>query len=443
MTNAPDEASASALLDTPVDRATLNKVTAGGSAGMFLEFYDYAIYGFLAAYIAVVFFPGDDPTAALLATYGVFALTFFFRPLGGFLLGSLADRIGRRAVLVLSLTLMTAAVGVIGILPGYATIGIAAPILLLLMRLVQGFSAGGEVGAAMTFVGEYAPASSRAFRMVWVQVGSFSALLTGTLLAWGLRGTLGEVTMNDWGWRIPFLVAVPLGLIGYLIRQRLDDTPEFRKLQTTHESVEHPVKESVFVGEGLKSLIRALTIPLLNSSGYYVIFVYMPTYLVTSLDFSAQHSLALTSVALVVIIACMPFMARLSDRVGRRPVLLGSALAMAAIAYPAYWLMTLGSLASAIAGAAILAVVFSGHTGVVHAAMIELFPTRTRNTGYAIGYNVNTAIFGGGAPLLMTYLIAQTDSAAIPAFYAILTALGTAIAVKFTTESGGKSLKMQ
>lgn len=434
-------ATAARTPEQSVDRKTLNRVTVAGSVGMYMEFYDYAIYGFLASYIALTFFPSGDPTAALLATYGVFALTFIFRPLGGFILGALADRIGRRPVLVLSLTMMTVAVAVIGVLPSYATIGIAAPVLLVLMRLVQGFSAGGEVGAAMAFVGEYSPSATRGFRMAWVQVGSFSALLTGTLLAWVLSAALGEQAMTGWGWRIPFLVAVPLGLVGFFIRSRLDDTPEYRKVEAHEVKAKNPLKETLFSGDGLQNLLRALTIPLLNSSGYYVLFVYMPTYLTTSLGFTAGHSLALTATALVTLIVCMPFTARLSDRIGRRRVLIGSAIGMALLAYPAYWLMGLGSLPMALLGGVILAAMFSGHTGVVHAALIELFPTNVRSTGYAIGYNINTAVVGGAGPLLMTYLISQTGDNAFPAYYAIVTALGTALAVKYTSERSGARLR--
>ncbi|WP_028921673.1 MFS transporter [Pseudonocardia acaciae] len=419
---------------------TVNRVTLAGTLGMYLEFYDYAIYGFLAGNIATVFFPGHDATAALLATYSVFALTFIFRPLGGLVLGSLADRIGRRTVLVLSLTLMTVSVAVIGVLPGYASIGVTATVLLIAMRLLQGFSAGGEVGAAITFVAEYSPSGQRALRIAWVQMGSFSALLTGTLLAWGLSGALGEPAMDSWGWRIPFLVAVPLGVIGYLIRARLDETPVYRELKQTERVASSPVKETLLSGPGLKNLSRALLIPLLNSSGYYVLFVYMPTYLKTSLHFSTGKALALTAAGLIVLIACMPFAAALSDRIGRRPVLLSSAVAMAVLAWPAYRLISLGNLAAALAGVVLLAVAFSGHTGVVHAALIELFPTRVRNTGYSMGYNINTAVFGGGGPLLMTYLIAHTGDTGFPAYYAIITAVGTGIAVLLTHETGRKEL---
>lgn len=422
------------------DRRQLRRVTLAGSAGMFLEFYDYAIYGFLAAYIAIAFFPAGDPTTALLATYGVFALTFVVRPLGGFLLGALADRIGRRGVLVLSLTLMTVAVGLIGVLPSYATIGVAAPLLLLLLRLVQGFSAGGEIGAAMTFVGEYAPNESRAFRMMWVQIGTYSALLTGTLVAWFLSAALGEAEMTSWGWRIPFLIGVPLGLVGYFIRRYLEETPVYRKLQANQNDSAEPVGETLLSKPGLRNLARAASLPLLNSSGYYVLFVYMPTYLVTTAGFSGEQGLAITSLALVALMASLPLAARLSDRIGRRPVLLWSAILMAVVAVPAYSLISTQNFISAACGAVLLAVVFSGHTGVVHVALIELFPTKVRNTGYAIGYNVNTAIFGGAAPLLMTYLISQTGNGSIPAFYAVATALGTALTVVFISETRGKAL---
>lgn len=424
---------------TGPSKDTIRKATIGGAAGMFVEFFDYSIYGFLAAYIAHAFFTGSE-TLVLISTYSAFALTFLLRPIGGFVLGLMADRWGRRPVLVLSLVLMTLAVAAIGLLPTYQTIGIAAPILLVLLRLVQGFSAGGEVGAAMTFVGEYAPGHRRAFYVSWVQVGSFCSMILGTTLAWGLLRMLGEPTMQDWGWRIPFLLAVPLGLVGYWIRRYLDDTPEFVEFKEKAAGPQDSERPKLTSGVGLRALLLALTIPLLNSSGYYVLFVYMPTYLCTTLKYSQEHSLLLTAIAVAILVVCLPLAAGLADRFGRRPVLVGSAIGMAIAAVPCYALMATGSFGMTVIAAGILAVLFSGHSGVVHAALIELFPTSVRNTGYAIGYNINTALVGGAGPLLVTWLIAQTGSPSVPAWYVVITALGTAVASWFV--AGRSQMRM-
>jgi MHS family proline/betaine transporter-like MFS transporter len=418
--------------------AHLRRVTLAGSLGVFVEFFDYGIYGFLAPVIATVFFAGQGSTAALLMTYGVFALTFFFRPLGGFALGYLADRVGRRTVLVFALTLMTGATTAIGLLPGYATIGIASPILLLCMRIAQGFSAGGEVASAMSFVGEHAPNHRRGFLMSWTQVGSFTALLAGTLLAVVLNGTLSEQAMQAWGWRVPFLLATPLGVVGYYIRARLHDTPNFTKLQESDAVAANPLKETF--AKNLRNLALAIGVPVLNSSGYYVLFTYLPTYLSKELKFDQVQGLTVTAVSLVAIAISIPLAAKLSDRIGRRPVLLTSAIGLTVLSYPCFWLMTRGSVPGAVLGAVVMALFYSGHAGIIHAVLVEMFPTRVRNTAYSIGYNISTAVFGGAAPLVLTALISATGDPAVPAYYMILTAVGTGVSVLLARETARSSL---
>lgn len=427
-------------VDANVDPRTLRRVTWAGAVGTYVELYDYGVYGFIASTIALVFFPGEGSPAALLMTYGVFGLTFAIRPLGGVVLGVLGDRVGRRFSLVLAITMMTAATVLVGVLPSYAAVGIVAPILLLLMRLLQGFSAGGETPAANSFVAEYAPHGRRAWFTCFTQVGSFTALLTGAVLAAGLTGLLGDEGMHAWGWRIPFLVALPIGVVGYYIRSRLSDSPEYRRVRDAEQVSTNPVRETFAGSANLVAVLLAVLLPLLNGSGYYVLFVYMPTYLTKSLHFSAVEGLLVTSVALVVLILSMPVAARLSDAVGRRPVLAGSAFALAVLAYPCYWMMTRDSLVLAVLGSAVMALVFAGHTAIIHVALVELFPTRLRTTGYSIGYNISTAIFGGGAPFLVTFLIGALGTTSVPAYYVIATAIGTGIAALVMREGSRKPL---
>jgi len=427
--------------DQLADQKRLRKVTIAGGLGLFVEFYDYGIYGFLAGTISTVFFPGKGSTAALLMTYGIFALTFFMRPLGGLFFGSLADKIGRRAVLVTTLTLMTGATTAIGLLPTYETIGLGAPALLLCMRLLQGLSAGGEVASAMSFVGEHAPNNRRGFMMSWTQFGSFSALLTGILFAVTLNSNLSTAAMQSWGWRVPFLIAAPFGLIGYYIRVKLQDTPNFTRLRETNTVAAHPIREALSTRKSLVRIALAVGLPTLNSSGYYILFAYMPVYLSRELHFNQTQGLTVTGCALVAILFSIPAAAALSDRVGRKPVLLVSALGLAALAYPGFQLMTLGSVPAAILGAVMMAVLFAGHTSIIHAVLVELFPTRVRNTAYSIGFNICTAVFGGAAPLVMTALISSTQDVAIPAYYVIGTALVTAACVLALRETSRKALQ--
>ena len=417
------------------EKKRLRKTTVAGSLGVFVEFYDYGAYGFLAATIAKVFFPDSGGPAAMIMTWGIFGLTFFVRPLGGIVIGSFADRIGRRAALVLSLTLMTGATTVIGLLPGYETIGIAAPILLLAMRLIQGFSAGGEVASAMSFVGESAPDNHRGFLMSWCQVGSFCALLTGTSLGVLLSRALSEEAMLSWGWRIPFLIAAPIGILGYYIRKKLQDTPVFTEARESDEIVDSPLKATVTDSSTRRKMGLAIGLTLLNSSGYYILFSYMPSYLNKELGFTQLAGLTVTAVSLIAIIIAIPIAGTVSDRIGRKPVLLTSSIGLTLLVVPCYMLMNLGNVGAAIAGAVVMAVLFAGHSGIIHCVMVELFPTRVRGTAYSLGFNISTAVFGGAAPLIMTAIITATGNHSVPAYYVVLTAIGTTIAVLISTEN--------
>lgn len=425
----------------PLSKAELRKVVFGGAAGVFVEFFDYGIYGFLASTLAYVFFPPEAPTAGLIMTWGIFALTFFFRPLGGLFIGNIADKYGRRTALVLSLTLMTFATFGVGLLPGYATIGVAAPILLLLLRLIQGFSAGGEVASAYSFVAENAPNDKRAFLTSLPQFGSYCAMLLGTSIGVALSTFLPPDALQAWAWRVPFFVAAPLGLIGYWIRRHLQDTLAYLKAQEDGDVSTNAIKETVTDGQTLRRVLFSVALVLLNSSGYYVLFNYMPSYLHRVLKFSTGDGLAITALAVLVMLAGIPTMGHLADRFGRKPIMVGVALASAILAIPGYSLMTHGSFGLAALGAALMAAAFAGHAGVINVVLAELFPTRVRGTAYSLGYNVSTAIFGGAGPLVMTSLIAATGNPAIPSYYLLITAIGSGIAALFITDYAGKDLQ--
>lgn len=281
----------------------------------------------------------------------------------------------------------------------------------------------------MSFLAEHAPEGKRGLYTSYAQIASFLSLLTGTLIAAAMTSGLGQDRMESWGWRIPFLLAVPLGITGIYIRKRISDTPNFTRLKETGGLSKNPLKEAFSSPEHRRAMLLALFIPLMNGSGYYVLFSYMPTFMNTELDFSKVQGLLVTATSLVAISIAIPYMGSLSDRIGRKKVLAGAAVAMAIAGVPCYLLIGTGSVPLAILGACIMAVIFAGHTGVIHVMLVELFPTRVRYSAYGLGYNVSAALFGGTAPLLMTYLIDKTGNVNMPAFYAVVTSLGTLIAV--------------
>ena len=263
----------------------------------------------------------------------------------------------------------------------------------------------------------------------YAQIASFLSLLTGTLIAAALTSGLGADRMESYGWRIPFLLAIPLGITGIYIRKRISDTPNFTRLQESGGLSKNPLKEAFTSREHRRAMLLALFIPLMNGSGYYVLFTYMPTFMSSELHFSKVQGLLVTSTSLVAISLAIPYMGRLSDRVGRKKVLAVSAIGMVIAGIPCYLLIGTGNVPLAILGACVMAVIFAGHTGVIHILLVELFPTKVRYSAYGLGYNISSALFGGTAPLLMTYLIHRTGNVDMPAFYAVATALGTLIAV--------------
>ncbi|MEE1801018.1 MFS transporter [Streptomyces sp. NPDC101062] len=432
---------------TEVDVVTANgkvvrKATVAGAVGSFVEWYDYGIYGLLVTYLAINIM-GEAEAGGLFLTNVGFLVSFIARPFGSVICGYLGDKIGRKSLLATLLVLISAATAAIGLIPSSAAIGVFAPILLVLLRVLQGFSAGGEVAGAMSFVGEYAPDARRNYMMSFIAVGSFVALMFGSAFSAVLITTLGDDAMTSWAWRVPFLLAVPLGYIGFYIRRQLEETPHFTALREQNIVVRNPLKAALTSPRHLKAIALTIFLPALNGPGYYLLFVYMPTYLKTSLgehNFTMLRALMVTAVSLIAIVICIPLMARLSDRIGRKPVLVSSAVAMAVVSYPMFLLITTGEFALACIGTTVLAIAFSGHAAVVHTVLAELFPTTVRYSAYSIGFSISTIIFGGSAPLLMTTLIESTGSNLIPAFASIITAVITLITLTFLRETKGRPL---
>lgn len=406
-------------------KTNMRRVILGGAVGNFIEWFDYGIYGYMAVVIGKVFFPSDDPTVSLLATFAVFGVTFAARPLGGAFFGYLGDKLGRRRILALVVGMMSAATVIIGLLPGHASIGVAAPILLVLFRLLQGFSAGGEFGGAVAFVGEHAEPHRRGLMVSWLDWSSMVAQLSSLGMVALLTTVLHEGAMVSWAWRIPFLVALPLGLISIYIRLKLEETPAFQSITDDAGEVTVPFAETL--RRKWRPMLLCAGVITIKAVGVYACITYMPTYMSQTLGLSPSLSYLPTVLGLVVMILLIPFMGALSDRVGRKPVFVGACIGFAVLSYPAFLLMSVGVVWAIVAEIGLL-VIFSAVYGTSASIMIELFPTGVRYAGASIPYNVSVAAFGGTAPFIATLLIAVTGNSLAPALYVIAAALVSLIA---------------
>jgi MHS family proline/betaine transporter-like MFS transporter len=418
---------------------TLRRAVVGASIGNMVEWFDFAVYGYLATYIAANFFPEGNPTANLLSTFAIFAAAFFVRPLGGLFFGPLGDKIGRQRVLATVIILMSLATFAIGLLPGYAAIGIWAPILLVVARLLQGFSAGGEFGGGATFLAEYSSDDRRGLTVSWLEFSTLIGFILGSGVVLVLNSSLGEETMTAWGWRIPFLIAGPLGVVGLYIRLRLEDTPEFRALESTGEVAQSPLREAIV--ENWRQILQVGGLVIIQNIGFYIVLVYMQTYITEQLQYSSTSASLSTVLTLLVAMILIPPLGALSDRVGRKPLLMASCIGFAVLTYPLFLLMNAGSLVAAILAHIALGILQALFISTSVAALTELFPTRVRYGGFSIGYNISVAIFGGSAPFLATWLISATGNPLSPAFYVIFGAVATLLTIFTIPETAGTDLR--
>nr|WP_198004777.1 MFS transporter [Rubrobacter xylanophilus] len=398
-----------------------------------MHWFDWAVYAYLATTLAAVFFPNENPTAGLLSVFAIFAVSFVVRPLGGFFFGPLGDKIGRRTTLAVVIITMGAATTAVGLLPTYSSVGILAPILLVTVRLVQGFAAGGEFGGAAAFLAEYSPRRHRGFGVSWLESSSLLGFLTASLAVFLLNSALTEEAVTAWGWRIPFLIAGPMAVVGLYIRLKLEDTPNFRVLEQTNEVSQAPLRE--LLRQDWKQLLQMTGIEILQHVSFYIVLVYLLTYQTQELGLSSGSAAMLSTITSIVAMVLVPLFGALSDRVGRKPLLIASGLGFLLLSYPAFLLMRTGDLGAIIlvqTGLGILlALILSTHA----VAMSEIFPTRVRQAGLSLGYQVTAAIFAGTVPYLMTYLISATGNPYVPAFYLMfvgLVGVGTTLTLRET-----------
>ncbi|RII13961.1 Proline/betaine transporter [Streptomyces sp. YIM 130001] len=390
------------------------KVTTATAIGNFVEWFDSGAYAIMSATLAGLFFPQYDKTAALLATWAVFAGGFIARPLGAAFFGRYGDRIGRNRMLALSVLCMSGSTFLIGVLPGYATIGIVAPVLLFLLRAMQGFSTGGEYTGASAFIMEYAPDGRRARYASVVPLTVGLASVAGALTGLLITSTLDEGALNSWGWRIPFLLAGPLGLIGLYLRSRIDDTPVFRAMEERKVVQKAPLREAWRVCR--RQVLTLFGYSITNAVGYYLMSSYMIAYMSEEVGYTKAEAMLTSVVAMLAYSAACPLMAAASDRYGRRPLLLLACGGFVVATLPAFWLIGT-SLVGAVFGASVLAVLVAviGTSNVP--AMVEMFPGQLRASGSAIGYTAAYVMFGGTAPFVATGLVSLSGTSLAPGFY--------------------------
>ncbi|MER5884159.1 MFS transporter [Streptomyces sp. NPDC001941] len=425
---------------TVTEEAQVSRAVKATMLGNAMEWYDFGVYAYLAVIIGKEFFPSGNATAQTLSSLATFAAAFLVRPLGGMFFGPLGDRVGRKKILALTMIMMSAATLAIGLIPSYATIGFWAPVLLVLCRMVQGFSTGGEYGGAATFIAEYAPDKRRGFWGSFLEFGTLIGYTAAAVLVTVLQTVLSDSSMQSWGWRIPFMVAAPLGLIGLYLRMRLDESPAFQKMEESG-SVEHAPKRTLretFAGQWRAMALCIALVAAFNITDY-MLLSYMPTYL-TELGFGEAGGLMSIVVVMVILMLLINSVGRLSDRVGRKPVLMAGSIAFVVLAVPAFLLIKHGGTAFVFAGLLILGLALVCYLGAMSASLPALFPTEVRYGSLSVGFNISVSLFGGTTPLVVAALISATGNDLMPAFYTMLAGAVGAIAVFFMTETAGKPL---
>lgn len=395
-----------------------------GSIGNFIEWYEFAVYGFLATVIARNFFQlaGEAPLTGLILTYASFAIAFFFRPLGAIIFGRIGDRIGRKPTLIIVLVMMTLATTAIGLVPVYASIGIAAPLILTGLRILQGLFAGGEYGGAVSLMTEFAPRGKRGLYGAWQSFTVALGLLAGAGIVALISVVLSPEELYAWGWRLPFFLAIPMGGVALWLRVKMEETPGFLRQQKQQQQYPQPTAN---VGQTLKAILTGIGRLIVWSAAGYTYLVIMPAYLQSSLHTGFNQALLIAVISNIGFAMTILPAGILSDKWGRRNVMVVAAVLLLILALPL--LKILQAESSTLLVKALVVLVAGGLVGMLAgpgpAMLSEMFPTKVRYTGLGLAYSLSNAIFSGCAGLIITGLIKQTGNLDIPAYYVMATAV--------------------
>ncbi|MFF1923728.1 glycine betaine/L-proline transporter ProP [Streptomyces sp. NPDC058221] len=438
---------------TVTDPPKVRRAVTAAALGNTMEWFDFGVYAYLAGTLGKVFFPSSSPGAQVVSTFATFAAAFLVRPLGGLVFGPLGDRVGRQKVLAVTMIMMAASTFAVGFLPSYATVGFAAPVLLLVCRLVQGFSTGGEYAGATTYIAEYAPDKRRGFLGSWLDFGTFIGYSLGSGLVTVLTAVLGSDGLTDWGWRIPFFVAGPLGLIGLYMRLKLEETPAFQReeeAQAEALSEGDPVEQARQSGKGRlkeiftkhwEAVLICMGLVLLYNVTNYMVTSYLPTYMSETLGEPETSSQLLVLGTMLLVALTITVVGRSSDRWGRRPLFMAGSAALIVFAIPAFLLIREGGILLPAIGCGMLGLLLVCFAGTSASTLPALFPTRLRYGALSIAFNISVSLFGGTTPLFASALVEVTDNDMVPAYYLMVAGVIGLVATFFLHETAGKPLR--
>jgi MFS transporter, MHS family, proline/betaine transporter len=414
---------------------TGQRIGLAGTIGSLLEWYDFTVYGFLAPLLGQLFFPADDQVASLLAAFGVFAIGYAARPLGGAVFGHIGDKFGRKPAMIISAVMMGLATLAIAVLPDHAQIGTAAALLLVILRIVQGLSLGGEFTDSVVMLAEQAPHDRRGFVASWPEMGGIVGMLLGSGVGALTSGVLGEAGMLAWGWRIPFVLGAAIAVFGVVLRRQITESPALERIERAGSPV------IVALRDHWQPMLRMVCLLLMQGIGVYMVFVYAASYLTERMHVTTARALDIDTLALLAMLLGAPAAAIASDRIGRKPILYFVVVATCILAWPLWGLMHHQSFALILAGQIGFGVLMGLAFGVTPATMVEMLPTEVRCSGVAIGYNLCFGMFGGTTPLIATYLVARTADDFAPAYYLMAVTLVSFIALLGLPETARKPLR--